>query len=65
MADMFGSKMPEVEKPKPIRMPVETDPEVLAAGQRTRKNALSRSGRLSTIMTDAVSSASSGEKLGA
>ena len=34
------------------RMPTPTDPEVLAAGRRTRAEALRRKGRLSTILTD-------------
>lgn len=67
MSGLFGGgkqKLPEV---KPVRMPVETDPEVIAAGKRTRENALRRQGRLSTIMTDQVASTvgSSGAKLGA
>jgi hypothetical protein len=48
-------------------MPTETDPEVRAAGIRARENALRRSGRLSTIMTDQTreTTGSSGQKLGA
>lgn len=65
MAALFKSSTPTIEKPKPVRMPVESDPEVIAAGQRTRENALRRSGRLSTIMTDQTASGSSGQKLGA
>ena len=50
--------------PRPKRMPFEQDPEVAAAGKRTRTAATRRRGRLSTILTDRTSS-SSGQKLGA
>jgi hypothetical protein len=33
-------------------MPVETDPSIQAAGIRAREDAMKRSGRLSTILTD-------------
>ena len=70
MSGIFGapsfsaSPLPE---PKSKRAPVETDPDIIAAGQRTRQAALKRKGRLSTIMTDGVGSAigSSGKSLGA
>jgi hypothetical protein len=65
MASLFSSpKLPP--PPKPVRMPNETDPEVQAAGMRARENALRRSGRLSTIMTDQTreTTGSSGQKLG-
>lgn len=65
MAALFKSSTPTIEKPKPVRMPVADDPEVLAAGQRAKEGALRRAGRLSTIMTDQTVSASSGQKLGA
>lgn len=56
-------KMPEA--PKPVRMPFEQDPEVLAAGERERKRAAGRSGRMSTILTDQTAAiGSSGQKLG-
>lgn len=45
-------QQPALPKPKVRRMPTETDPAVLAAAQRTRKAALERKGRLSTILTD-------------
>lgn len=52
--------------PKPVRMAVETDPDVVAAGNRTRLAALNRSNRLSTIMTDSLrNTVGSGRKLGA
>lgn len=66
MSSLFSSpKLPA--SPKPVRMPTETDPEVRAAGIRARENALRRSGRLSTIMTDQTreTTGSSGQKLGA
>jgi hypothetical protein len=68
MAGMF--KTPKVETPaapKPVRMPNQTDPEVLAAAQRTRAATMARSGRLSTILTDQNKQTvgSSGAKLGA
>lgn len=56
-------KMPAA--PKPVRMPFEQDPEVLAAGERAKRGAVSRSGRMSTIMTDQTAAiGSSGQKLG-
>jgi hypothetical protein len=46
-------------------MPFEQDPEVLAAGERERKRAAGRSGRMSTILTDQTAAiGSSGQKLG-
>ena len=72
MAAMFSKpKMPDMPDPppppKPVRMPAETDPQVQAAMERTRQNAMRRSSRLSTIMTDQTRSTtgSSGQKLGA
>lgn len=78
MAKMFGGggqsflqQAPPVAqallpKPKITRMPTETDPSVLAAAQRTRRAALARKGRLSTIMTDANETiGSGGQALGA
>jgi|RhiMethySRZTD1v2_1073278.scaffolds.fasta_scaffold289873_2 hypothetical protein len=69
MAKLFGGapKVQAPEAPKPVRMPVETDPSVMQAAQRTRSAALARQGRLSTIMTDMTKSTtgSSGQKLGA
>jgi hypothetical protein len=63
-------KQPKVQKPeapKPVRMPVQTDPAVEQAAQRTRAAALMRQGRLSTILTDQTraTTGSSGQKLGA
>lgn len=71
MTSMFKPDTPKAPPtPKPVRMPFETDPEVQAASQRTRENAMRRRGRLSTILTDKLSattsgSGSSGQKLGA
>jgi hypothetical protein len=68
MSKLFGGGQTQAPAaPKPVRMPVETDPAVLQAAQRTRQSALSRQGRLSTIMTDMTKSTtgSSGQKLGA
>jgi len=59
MASLFrGPKMPDA--PKPTRMPSQMDPEILAAGQRTRAEALRRKGRLSTILTDILRDTSGG-----
>ena len=63
----------EAEAPRYRRMPVETDPAIIAAGMRTREAAFKRKGRLSTILTDQTRditgsrdlAASSGVKLGA
>lgn len=67
MGGMF--KTPTVKQPaapKPVRMPVETDPAVQQAAQRTRQAAMMRQGRLSTILTDQTRAVgSSGTKLGA
>ena len=74
MANMFKPKVPTPpapqvttvtqEVPKSVRMPFEQDPEVIAAGKRTREKAMRRSGRQSTILTDQAASGSSGQKLG-
>lgn len=68
MGGMFSKpKMPKAPPPpKPVRMPVETDPAVLAAADRTRNAAMQRQGRMSTILTDQTrATGSSGQKLGA
>lgn len=67
MSSLLSPKVKPPPQPKKVRMPTETDPDVLAAAQRTRANALKRKGRLSTILTDQTSSVvgSSGAKLGA
>lgn len=67
MGSLFAPKVPKPEAPSPVRMPTATDPTVQAAAQRTRASALQRKGRLSTILTDHISSTvgSSGQKLGA
>jgi hypothetical protein len=77
LKNMFSPKIPETpapsvsiaapEKPKPVRMPTEDDPEMLEAAKRTRRSALQRKGRLSTIMTDGLKETvgSSGQSLGA
>ena len=58
MSSLFRPKTPAppppLPEPRAVRMPTETDPSVLAAGQRTRKAALARKGRLSTILTDTL-----------
>lgn len=71
MAGLFKAATPQMPEPppapKPVRMPVDTDPSIRAAAQRTRAAALGRQGRLSTILTDSTSSTtgSSGLRLGA
>lgn len=67
MSAMFGKTPKAPEAPKPVRMPTQEDPDMLAAAQRTRQAALSRKGRLSTILTDQTkaTTGSSGVKLGA
>ena len=67
MGGLFGggSKTTTVErKPRVERMPVEKDPSIEAATSRTKKAALARKGRSSTILTDESLAGSSGEKLG-
>ena len=77
MGNLFGPKIPPAPAaapapeapaaPRVTRMPTETDPSIVTAAQRTRKAALARTGRLSTIMTDSTSDTvgSSGRTLGA
>jgi hypothetical protein len=67
MGSLFSPKIAKPEAPKPVRMPTETDPNILAAAQRTREGAMRRMGRQSTIMTDMTkaTTGSSGAKLGA
>lgn len=75
MANMFSKAipgastqpLPEIAKPKPIRMASENDPAVLEAAKRTREAMLQRRGRLSTILTDMTKDTigSSGKRLGA
>jgi len=70
MGSLFAPKippMPKAAEPEPVRMPTETDPSIIAAGQRTREAALRRRGRLSTILTDMTQGTigSSGQRLGA
>jgi hypothetical protein len=70
MGGLFSApkvETPKIEKPRPIRMPTETDADMASAAQRTRKAAINRRGRLSTILTDQTKgiTGSSGQKLGA
>lgn len=67
MSGLFGGKPKMPPPPKPVRMPAPMDPDVEAAGRRTREAALGRRGRLSTMLTDATGDVvgSSGTKLGA
>jgi hypothetical protein len=69
MAGLFGGKAKTPAPPRPVRQPVETDPEVLAAARRTRESATRRSGFMSTLLTDQNAGdaliGSSGERLGA
>jgi hypothetical protein len=66
MGSLFSPKVPKPQTPAVKRMPSESDPNVLAAAERTRETALRRRGRLSTILTDQTQSiGSSGQKLGA
>lgn len=68
MGGLFGKpKAPPVQHGKTVRMATEQDPEILAATQRTKLDALRRAGRQSTILTDALrtTTGSSGQKLGA
>ena len=65
---LLGISPPKMPAPPPVqRLPTATDPEILAAQQRTRAAALGRQGRLATILTDQTRDTvgSSGEKLGA
>lgn len=42
------------EEPKPERMPTDLDPLIMAAKMRTFDKAQARTGRASTILTDAL-----------
>ncbi|MFW6028043.1 MAG: hypothetical protein ACOC9Q_00770 [bacterium] len=68
MASLFKTpKIPDPPPPpKPKRMPTQEDPDVIAAGKRTRADAMRRKGRMSTILTDRTkeTTGSSGQKLG-
>lgn len=69
MASMFAPKMPkgtqEPSRPKTIRMPVEEDPAIMEAAQRTKRAAMARQGRPSTILTEQTrSTTGGGQKLG-
>ena len=64
MGNLFGSSKPPPPPPV-VRMPVATDPSILAAGERARAEARKRSGRLSTILSDSLQSVTgSSGKLG-
>ena len=69
MAGLFSRPQQQpLPEPKPVRMPSITDPDILAAAQRTRKAAMKRTGRLSTILTENTAGrviGSSGRSLGA
>lgn len=54
MISMGGSSKPS--SPAPARMPVESDPSVLAAAERAKMDMMRRRGRQSTILTDSLSS---------
>ena len=57
----------QLPKPRVTRMPTDSDPAALAAAQRSRRAALQRQGRLSTILTDQTQEmiGSGGRSLGA
>ena len=62
MAKLIGGKAPPMpEAPKATRMPVESDPDVLAAGARAREAAMKRTGRQSTILTDNLKNVAGGD----
>lgn len=65
MGGLFKSPpVPTFPKPKPVRMPVQDDPNIEAARKRRMAEFRNRRGRQSTIMTSGTTSASSGQKLG-
>jgi hypothetical protein len=62
-------EIPEMPKPKPVRMPrspIGEDPNAEKAAERYRKAAMQRKGRQSTILTSALRemTGSSGDRLG-
>jgi len=56
MSGLFGGGS-KPEPPKVVRMPVTSDATVLAAAERARQTARQRAGRLSTILSDSLQSA--------
>lgn len=53
MAGLFGGgKAKTPAAPRPVRQPTPEDPSMRAAAERARMDAMRRSGRLSTILTD-------------
>jgi hypothetical protein len=72
MSGLFGGSSGGVAQqplptPKVTRMPTETDPSIMEASKRSRRAAMARHGRQSTILTDQLQETigSSGQKLGA
>jgi hypothetical protein len=59
-------EIPEMPKPRPVRMPIGDDPNAQKAAERYRKAAGRRKGRQSTILTSALRemTGSSGDRLG-
>lgn len=70
MSGLFGKAsaqpMPELPKPKPVRMPVERDQSFLDSARRAREAFMRRRGRQSTILSDSLKETvgSSGQSLG-
>ena len=74
MTNLFKPKMPamqagptiEMPEPSRTRIPRETDPDMMGAASLSRRKAMRRRGRLSTIMTDMTRETvgSSGQRLG-
>ena len=56
MAGLFGGGTQPPPPPKPVRMPTERDPAVIAAGLRAREQLARSSGRSSTVLTDVLRS---------
>lgn len=53
-------------RPKPVRMPTATDPDIIAARRRATEDAAKRTGRQSTVLSDALRSVTGSHgKLGA
>lgn len=68
MSGLFSKPnvMPATPAPaaRPIRMPNENDPMMMEAAKRTREAAMRRTGRMSTMLTDATQDVGGAQKLG-
>lgn len=65
MGGLFKTpKVQQPEQPRKVRMPVQEDPAIAEAAERTKQAAIMRRGRQSTVLTNQTI-AGTGQKLGA